>query len=289
MAVLRHMSWGATGLVVGGLVGLGINRMVQSTDVGEAPAARESGAVSSSEPSPRRGGATPEQVENRDLAEAEPRTPSTREPLAVVLAEIDALSAERTQLLSGEGVAPEGALFHPDQQRLEEWARCAVVPADIPSSFMSASKKHLFSEELVSDGVVTDAELSELEAATERFEASRRRRLAQIYADASGDESAMDLSTPELLRALRGMQRVVDPQGAQRRFVAEERAGTGHSQESDGDGSLVPYYREIGSLGDDLEKELASVVGDERASHLRVRMGGWGVHVRQESSCREPQ
>ena len=221
------------------------------------------------------------------------------ESLSDVLTDIADLEAEREQLIAGPdgaGSREAAAVYAPTGEDLRRWADCAQVPGDVPSPLLvdEGDSGEWFSHSLVGDGLVGDGTITEdereqLTTAAKAFRADVRGNLSEIYSEATGDPAANSMTTAQLLRSLGALQSVVDSEGLQRRFVAEERAGVAHRPDTHGEdfGSLVPYYRTVGSLGDQFEATIAEVVGARRAARLRADRGGWGSRIKQAPRCSE--
>lgn len=231
-----------------------------------------------------------ESIENSAQAE----TDEEPEDLEKVLAEIATLEERFEELIrkierrDDDCSGPDCAsFFTPDQSTLDKWARCGQLPVDVPPALLGRSDRWL-PDDALAQVEATDDERHELEQALGAFSDSFGVRMTALHERIVGDNASRDRPSHALFTDLRGMQDILDEEGADRRIVALERAGRIERGSREG-GPMIEFYRELVGLGDEIEGVAASVLGKERARLLRAHGGSWGARISNIPICRDAE
>lgn len=268
---------------VGVMVGLVVRVLRTEVEI----ASRSSAAAPTS---PARGASpSPEFASRRASGEAEeekaaeaPELPALHE----VLAEITDIE-ERIGVLDPAFLCTEGdcqGWFEPDKETLRQWAACAQLPVDLPSALFRGGG-NWFSDEALDSIEITEDEREALDSVADEFGSEVHRRVLDLHAEIVATGETEDRPTHSLIADLRAMQAVYDPDGLDRRLVALERAGEPPPEEL-GSQEMIPFYRELLRIGDDLEERVGAVIGNERAHALRRHGNGWGARLGNPPMCR---
>jgi hypothetical protein len=270
-------------VVLGASAGLAARRLYADRDLAVAPGVR---------PTPHQRGAPPRVPEpsrsnHPDSGRVDRNAgDSEGESLDGVLAEIIRLEQRIDELDGGSFLCRDGSCdgwFEPNAETLEAWAACAQLPVDVPAALLRADGPWL-SDAGLQKVDASPEEREALDLAMDAFDRQLHARFVSLHEDIVGTGRVADRSTHSLLAELRAFQAVSDPDGLDRKLVARERAGQ-TPQEERGSGEMVPYYRELLRLGDDLERNVAVVLGQERASALRRTGNGWGARLGSPPIC----
>lgn len=163
----------------------------------------------------------------------------------------------------------------PDQETLEEMARCATVKVD--SLGVEYGREPPVSGSVAERLGVTDpAEAAKLDAAAaEQFE-NYNRKLRAMYLELGGDEASAEDASGETLQSFIHDQ--LDPNLVRdiQRNIAEERAGL---REPPADISALSIEERVSRLsaesGNEFERLVSERLGPERARALRSKNDGW--------------
>ena len=165
--------------------------------------------------------------------------------------------------------------LEPDQETLEEMARCATVKIDSLgfTDNPDPPQAEVIAERL---GITDPAEREKVhEAALAQYD-SHNEQLRAMYLELGGDETAADGASGKTLQSFIFDQIDRDGFSDIQRQIAEERAGL---REPPADLSALSIEERVGRLmandGNEFERLVAERIGKERARELRRRQDGW--------------
>jgi len=130
-------------------------------------------------------------------------------------------------------------------------------------------------------------DVTKVEAAIAKAHRDLLERLRPLYVEATGDEEGSLSRSPESMFAeIKATAMEGENQRAMKQ-IAQERAGIAEPTTALDDASAVERaFRLRVALGDEFQRELASIFGAERAHDLRAMAGGWPWSRSDSRYCR---
>lgn len=201
-------------------------------------------------------------------------------PLA---AAVDRSPAKGCALSRGED--PACSFLEPDEETMQEMARCGIARFDTPLLLPSDSGLQLFPDEWLAKAGVDAAEHQRLEQAAAAFMAEQRQRWTELAADAGIEREWSDASSPSVVFLRIAAEFDEDQVATAVEKVAHERAGWEPSRD-ELPATLEAAVRLRADTGEAFETAIAEVVGEARAAELRAAADGWpGGHSWMGNRC----
>jgi hypothetical protein len=102
------------------------------------------------------------------------------------------------------------------------------------------------------------------------------KRVRAWYVEATGDTAGADNLSPHAMGQELQEKAAPGEMGALQKRIAEERAGLiAPPSDLSKASAYERYYRALLALGDETERALAEVIGEEKAHKIRTQNGGW--------------
>lgn len=203
----------------------------------------------------------------------------------VAMLERDLLAARKAKR-SGKGADDDGRpWFDPSVETLQRFAKECRVRYDSPP--IMGAQPFQVSKKMAARMGLEESDLGTVNKVLAKLHSEFVLNLRKLYIEATGDSSGVESLSPS---AMANEIRDKSPKGALARIqqqIARERAGLAQAP---ADWSkaipLERYYRLLGAMGDEMEKELGARVGTERARAMREKNNGWGRRM-EYAGCPE--
>lgn len=193
----------------------------------------------------------------------------------------------RAKLCANQSRGGSCPFLDPDQETLEEMARCGTIKID-SLGFVGAPEPPAPGHIAERLGVTDPQEAEKLDAAAMAQYEDYNSRLEAMYLELGGSEDALDGASGDTLRSFIFDQ--LDPEllGGVQRQIAEERAGLRDAPAAPASLSIEQRVaRLMAEDGNRFEELVADQLGPERARELRREHDGWpGSTSVHSSDCR---
>lgn len=208
---------------------------------------------------------------------------ATAPPKGIPTAAVDRSPAKGCALKRGED--PACPFLDPDEDTMQELARCGIARFDTPLQLPSDSGRRFFPEEWVEKAGVDAAEHQRLEQAAAAFMTEQRQRWTELAASVGIDREWSDASSPSVIFLRIAAELDEDQVATAIERVAHERAGWEPSHD-ELPAALDAAVRLRADTGEAFEAAIAEVVGEARAAELRAAGDGWpGGHGWMGNRC----
>jgi len=180
--------------------------------------------------------------------------------------------------------------LEPDDETLNEMARCGIARLEVPSLPTLGSKADVFPAKWRETAGVTDAEHELLEKTAQKFAADLQRQWVDLAERVGVDRKWAETSPPVVVSSRIFAEFDEDQAASAIERIARERAGW-EPKDEDIPETLEAAVRLRVEAGDAYEAAIAEALGPERAAELRASGDGWpGAHAATGNQCEvEPE
>lgn len=181
------------------------------------------------------------------------------------------------------GEKHRGFSLEPSKEELAELAKSCTLKWDSPPLGMEAPT---WGTKMQARAGLSAEEAERINKVIAELHEQTIRELRALYVEVTGDRAHAEAMTPEaIVMELHEKSARLDVQTAYQR-LAQERAGQAPPPQTlVGTTPIERTMRLVTTLGDRMERALATVIGAERARDLRKRNNGWGSRSVSSNGC----
>lgn len=181
------------------------------------------------------------------------------------------------------GEKHRGFSLEPSKEELAELAKSCTLKWDSPPLGMDAPT---WGTKMQARAGLSAEEAERINKVIAELHEQTIRELRALYVEVTGDRAHAEAMTPEaIVMELHEKSARLDVQTAYQR-LAQERAGQAPPPQTlVGTTPIERTMRLVTTLGDRMERALATVIGAERARDLRKRNNGWGSRSVSSNGC----